>query len=151
MGRLRDPHAALGAAVQALMGSPAFARQPFGAWSRVLVGQINRGHYALARRDGRTVGFLGYGRCGEEAARRWLADAVEPTSAECRAGPVVLLNAWSAEDAVVSRTLRAWLHRANADAEAVAAKRLYADGRVRPLWLPLRAGHAAHGPPVRAR
>ena len=30
------------------MTKPAFARQRFGDWSRILVGQINRKHYYLA-------------------------------------------------------------------------------------------------------
>ena len=39
---------ALGLAVDHLMSKPAFASLPFGEWSRVLVGQINRGHYVFA-------------------------------------------------------------------------------------------------------
>ena len=40
--------AALGLAVSHLMTKPAFANLKFGEWSRILVGQINRGHYCFA-------------------------------------------------------------------------------------------------------
>lgn len=39
---------ALGLAVNHLMTKPAFARQAFGEWSRILVGQINRKLYCFA-------------------------------------------------------------------------------------------------------
>ena len=52
-GKLRivkpaNPAAALGLAVSHLMVKPAFANLKFGDWSRILVGQINRGHYCFA-------------------------------------------------------------------------------------------------------
>ena len=42
---------ALGLAVSHLMTKPAFANLRFGDWSRVLVGQINRKHYAFVVDD----------------------------------------------------------------------------------------------------
>ena len=42
-----NPATALGLAVSHLMTKPAFANLRFGDWSRILVGQINRGHYRL--------------------------------------------------------------------------------------------------------
>jgi len=42
-----DRYAALGLAVSHLMTKPAFARLPFGHWSRVLTGAINRGEYVF--------------------------------------------------------------------------------------------------------
>jgi hypothetical protein len=46
--RPNSPAIALGLAVNHLMGKPAFANLKFGDWSRILVGQINRGHYCFA-------------------------------------------------------------------------------------------------------
>jgi hypothetical protein len=44
--RPAHPAIALGLAVSHLMTKPAFAHEEFGSWSRVLVGQVNRGHSA---------------------------------------------------------------------------------------------------------
>jgi hypothetical protein len=46
--RPTQPVVALGLAVDHLMRKSAFASLPFGEWSRVLVGQINRGHHVFA-------------------------------------------------------------------------------------------------------
>lgn len=60
-GRPRvHPARALGLAVNYLITKPAFAKLPFGLWSRILVGQINRGHYLLALDRNKLVGFLGW-------------------------------------------------------------------------------------------
>ena len=48
--RPNQPLMALGLAVNYLMTKPAFANLRFGEWARVLIGQINRGHYAFAGR-----------------------------------------------------------------------------------------------------
>jgi hypothetical protein len=47
LSRPDNPYVALGLAVNHLMTKPAFASLRFGDWSRVLVGQINRKHYAF--------------------------------------------------------------------------------------------------------
>ena len=56
-----NPYAALGLAVSHLMTKPAFANLKFGAWSRILVGQINRKHYCFVV-DGKNQiqGFMGW-------------------------------------------------------------------------------------------
>ena len=55
------PTTALGLAVSYLMTKPAFANLKFGEWSRVLVGQINRGHYCFALgSENRVHGFAGW-------------------------------------------------------------------------------------------
>jgi len=59
--RPESPYVALGLAVSHLMTKPAFANLRFGDWSRVLVGQINRKHYAFAVDDKNQIqGFLGW-------------------------------------------------------------------------------------------
>ena len=56
-----SPTAALGLAVSHLMIKPAFANLKFGDWSRILVGQINRGHYCFAvDADNQVQGFMGW-------------------------------------------------------------------------------------------
>src|SRR5688500_14666794 len=67
------PLAALGLAVSHLMTKPAFADLPFGAWSRILVGQIRRGHYAFAvDAEGTVHGFIGWALATKDHAEAWL-------------------------------------------------------------------------------
>ncbi len=129
-----DPATALGLAVSHLMTRPAFARLPFGSWSRVLVGQINRKHYFLARDPaGRSVGFLGWALTTEAAAEGWLdgrddaarADADDP-AADC-----VIINAWSAETPAVNRLLLDAARRVGTGHRLICFKRHYPDGRGR--------------------
>jgi len=63
---------ALGLAVNHLMTKPAFARQAFGDWARILVGQINRKHCCFAA-DGKAVqGFAGWALVSRENAEAWV-------------------------------------------------------------------------------
>jgi hemolysin-activating ACP:hemolysin acyltransferase len=65
--------AALGLAVSHLMTKPAFANLKFGDWSRILVGQINRGHYCFAMdADHQIQGFMGWALASEEHAEAWV-------------------------------------------------------------------------------
>jgi hypothetical protein len=43
-----------------LMLKPAFARLPFGHWSRILTGQIRRGHYFFIASSKQDRGFCGW-------------------------------------------------------------------------------------------
>ena len=63
---------ALGLAVAHMMTKPAFASLPFGDWSRVLVGQINRGHYAFVL-DGakRRLHLKAIEKLDAEATKAW--------------------------------------------------------------------------------
>src|SRR5438445_4569741 len=64
--------AALGLAVSHLMVKPAFANLKFGDWSRILVGQINRGHYRFAiDAENRVQGFMGWALASHEHAEAW--------------------------------------------------------------------------------
>ena len=63
------PATALGLAVSHLMTKPVFANLRFGEWSRVLVGQVNRGHYCfVVDRDGQIQGFVGWALATREKA-----------------------------------------------------------------------------------
>ena len=128
---------ALGLAVNYLMKKPVFARLPFGHWSRVLVGQVNRGHYLFAWRGKKLVGFAGWAIMKKEDAENWLAGGSPSGEEVGHGGNCVVLNAWAADDAQVNAFLFGrvldLMHREGKGVEALYAKREYADGRTRPL------------------
>lgn len=124
------PAAALGLAVSHLMTKPAFARLPFGSWSRVLVGQINRKHYQFALDpEGRTVGFLGWAITDEPTAEAWLSGS---ESAACDDdGDCVIINAWSAETPAANQLLLDAARQAGVGFRLIYFKRHYPDGSTR--------------------
>jgi hemolysin-activating ACP:hemolysin acyltransferase len=141
--RPRDPVRALGLAVNYLMSKPAFATQRFGTWSRILAGQINRGHFVfVADGAGRILGFAGWGLTTEALAEGWLAGRVDLTSDQCRRGDCVLVNAWATDSAAAQRMLAAEGRRASRGMRAIYYQRIHPDGRVRGVRVPLlrRAG-----------
>ncbi|MFZ3352302.1 MAG: sulfotransferase [Xanthobacteraceae bacterium] len=92
-----DPAVALGLAVEFLVKQRNFAQLPFGGWSRVLMGQINRGHFCFVVDAQRRVhGFLGWALTDERLAELWLEGRATLTDADCRAGNCVIVNAWAA-------------------------------------------------------
>jgi hemolysin-activating ACP:hemolysin acyltransferase len=134
--RHTNPAAALGMAVSHLMTKPAFATLPFGLWSKVLVGQINRGTYALVLNSaGRTVGFLGWAITNETAAEAWLAGSTAHGQ-ELTDGDCIIVNAWSADTPEVNHLL---LTAAGAGYRRIYFKRHYADGRMRNTRLTMPA------------
>jgi len=137
--RPKDNRQALGMAVSYLMTDPVFARLPFGQWSRVLVGQINRGHYLFAIEGEKVVGFVGWALTTKEKAEAWLTENRDIGFADSMAGEVVLINGWKASSAQAHRFLVQAMRRAARDKEMVCAKRFYRDGRVRPVRLPVTA------------
>jgi hypothetical protein len=131
-----DPAHALGLAVSYLMTKPAFARLRFGDWSRILTGQINRGHYVfVADPAGHIMGFAGWGLTNQTLAEAWIAGRHDLTSEECRAGDCVIVNAWAIERPEAQRLLVAEGRRASRGLRAVYFRRVYADGRVRGVKL----------------
>ncbi|MGH6736812.1 MAG: toxin-activating lysine-acyltransferase [Methyloceanibacter sp.] len=126
---------ALGLAVNYLMASPAFARQPFGHWSGVLAGQINRGHYLFAVEDRKVVGFLGWSFAGKNAAEAWLAGRAVPASDDSRSGEIMLINAWQADSDDARRFLLHQARMIGRHCSAVYAKRHRPDGSFRPMRL----------------
>jgi hemolysin-activating ACP:hemolysin acyltransferase len=125
-----NPAAALGLAVSHLMTKPAFARLPFGSWSRVLVGQINRKHYFLAiDPTGRIVGFLGWAITDEATAEAWLTGSGTPTGND--SGDCVIINAWSAETLAVNHLLLKGARQAGVGYRLVYFKRHYPNGSTR--------------------
>ncbi len=137
--RLRDPRAALGMAVSYLMTEPVFAQLPFGQWSRVLVGQINRGHYLFVFEEEKVVGFVGWALATRERAEAWLTRSRDIGSAESRDGDIVLLNVWRSAGHAVNRFLIESLRTEFRGKAMIYSKRFYAGGRVRPARLRLPA------------
>jgi hypothetical protein len=136
-----DPARALGLSASYLMTKPAFARLPFGHWTRILVGQVNRGHYLLAQGERGIEGFLGWAlTTGED----WLAGRGELSFADSKAGPILLINAWAAESNAVTQVVLERLRTIGRDQEKVYFKRFYPDGRVRPGRLGVNAFVDAH-------
>lgn len=149
--RPRNPTIALGLAVNYLMTKPAFARQQFGEWSRILVGQINRGHYGFAVDDkDRIRGFVGWALTTEEKAEAWLAGRRELTYGDSLGGDCIVFNAWSAESATAHRFLVDAARRLSNGRKTIYFKRHYADGSTRPVRLSANdflAGHIVRGTP----
>jgi hemolysin-activating ACP:hemolysin acyltransferase len=131
---------ALGLAVSHLMTKPAFASLTFGAWSRILVGQINRGHYQLVLDGaGRVVGFLGWALTSEANAEAWVRGRGGFSDAEAREGDCVVFNAWSADTPAVHGVARQAARAAILGRRLVYFKRHYRDGRTRPTRLTVNA------------
>ncbi len=126
-----NPAQALGLAVSYLMTKPAFARLPFGHWSRVLVGQINRGHYLIAMNNGCIVGFLGWALTTEQKGEMWLAEQSELSFEDSKAGEILLINAWAAETNDVTQVILERLREIGQAQKMVYFKRFYPDGRTR--------------------
>jgi hemolysin-activating ACP:hemolysin acyltransferase len=136
---VRPPNGAmaLGLAVSHLMTKPAFARLPFGDWSRVLVGQINRGSYAMVCGPrGQVAGFLGWAPADDAAAAAWLAGraSTAPSDGDC-----LIINAWSAETPDVNRILLTVARRIAVRYRVVCFKRHYPDGRTRVVTMKVPA------------
>lgn len=146
--RFRDPHAALGRAVLQLMGKPGFARLRFGSWSRILVGQINRGHYFFLEREGQMVGFAGWSRSSEVRADAWVAGEGDLAPEEARTGDCIIVNAWQSDDAEAQAEMVRQMRLVAHDIRLVYGRRSYPDGRDRFIKMPMSrfvARHIARG------
>jgi len=124
-----NPAAALGIAVSYLMTRPAFARLAFGHWTRVLVGQINRGHYVFAYDADQVVGFAGWALAGADDAEAWLDGDAGARADGGRTGDCIVVNAWAANSPEAHRLLVDHVRRVAAGKRAVYAKRIYRDRR----------------------
>jgi hemolysin-activating ACP:hemolysin acyltransferase len=141
---------ALGLAVEYLMKKPAFAKLPFGHWSRVLTGQIRRGHYVFVLQGNKVVGFGGWAAATEAEAEAWLAGQPDATEISGAAGECAVINAWAADGPEVNDALVAEAMRRTSEFRMVYAKREYEDGRVRPLRMPTKRSDPSDSPPANA-
>ena len=127
-----NPEVSLGLAVEFLRKKPAFARLPFGEWSQVLVGQINRGHFCFIMDQKRRVhGFFGWALTPQYLAEEWIEGRSGLRDEECRAGDCVIFNAWAANSPRVHRFMVDTARRALQGKRMIYYKRHYSDGRSR--------------------
>ena len=128
-----NPAAALGLAVSHLMVKPAFANLKFGDWSRILVGQVNRGHYCFAVDENNDVqGFMGWALATREKAEAWVEGRRGLTFEDSREGECMVINAWSASSNRTTRFLLVEARRIARGKATVYFKRHYKDGSTRP-------------------
>jgi hemolysin-activating ACP:hemolysin acyltransferase len=142
--RFEDRILALGLAVNYLMSKPAFARLPFGHWSRVLAGQINRGHYFFVFEGKKVVGFAGWALASEAEAEAWHSGRSNPAAEKGSTGACIILNAWDASTPQANKALLQQMRREGKDKLAIYAKREYPDGRSRRLKLSVNDFVGAH-------
>jgi hemolysin-activating ACP:hemolysin acyltransferase len=133
--RPRDPHRALGMAAAFLMSDPAFQGLRFGHWTRVLAGQIRRGHYLFVTDRQAVVGLAGWSLAETGPAEAWLTSRRELSFDESRAGDIVIVNVWKATTPAANGFLVDAFRRLFHRKRAVYYKRFYANGRVRPVRL----------------
>ena len=129
------PATALGLAVSHLMTKPAFAKLRFGEWSKILVGQINRGHYAfVVDAEGQVQGFVGWALATRDKAEAW-AEGHQLSYADSLQGECLLFNCWSANSTRVHRFMVDEARKLIRDKETLYFRRHYPDGSVRPVRL----------------
>lgn len=118
------------------MVKPAFANLPFGEWSRVLVGQINRGHYCFAIDEaGQIQGFVGWALTSRDKAEAWVEGRRALSYEDSLAGDCLVFNAWSANTTRVHRFLVDEARKLISDKQTLYFKRYYSDGTTRPVRL----------------
>lgn len=131
-----NPQFALGLAVNHLMTKPAFANLQFGDWSRILVGQINRRHYAFAiDKKKHVVGFAGWALTTRDKAEAWVENKRALTYQDSVEGECLVFNCWSAENFHVHRFMVDEARKLILDKETMYFKRYYKDGTSRPVRL----------------
>jgi hemolysin-activating ACP:hemolysin acyltransferase len=131
-----NPQVALGLAVNHLMNKPAFANLRFGEWSRILVGQINRRHYAFViDSERRLVGFAGWGLTTRDKAEDWVEGRCALTYQDSLAGECLVFNCWSADNLRVHRFMVDEARKRFFDKQTMYFKRVYKDGTSRPVRL----------------
>jgi hemolysin-activating ACP:hemolysin acyltransferase len=131
-----NPQLALGLAVSHLMTKPAFANLQFGEWSRILVGQINRRHFAFAvDLERRVVGFAGWALATRDKAEAWVEGRSALSYQDSLHGECLLFNCWSADNFKVHRFMVDEARKLIVDKETMYFKRYYKDGTSRPVRL----------------
>lgn len=141
----RNAVIALGLTVNYLMKKAPFDRLPFGDWSRILVGQIDRGHYRfVVGANNQIQGFAGWGLPSKENAEAWLAGGCELSNADCIDGDCIVFNVWTAHSLNVHRFMVDRARELIKDRQTVYFRRFYSDGRVRPVRLNVTEFISAH-------
>jgi hypothetical protein len=121
------------------MGKPAYQAVKFNAWSRILAGQINRGHYRFVLNPaGQVVGMLGWALADERVAEHWLTGGTWRDDGGGE-GDCVIFNVWSADTPAARALLLHAARLAISGGRTLYFRRLYPDGRVRPVRLAVNA------------
>jgi tetratricopeptide (TPR) repeat protein len=140
-----NPAISLGLAVEYLRKKPAFARLPFGEWSQVLVGQINRGHFCFVVDKQRQIrGFFGWALTSERLAEQWVEGRSGLRDEDCRGGDCVIFNAWAAESYRAHRFMVDTGRKVIEGKHTLYFKRHYPDGQTRPVRLAATDFVASH-------
>lgn len=140
------PIEALGTAVELMFRRRPFADFRFGQVVLMLRGQITRGHYLIAYRDGLPVGYSGWAECSREVAERWLREGYAPTHEECMSGEcAMLITVVSSETETTVALIRAMRQRY--PNRRVYFKREYPDGKARKAVAFNRAADGDDAPP----
>src|SRR6266702_2760647 len=128
-----------------LIVKPAFAALKFGDWSRILVGQINRGHFCFAMdAENHIQGFMGWALASKEHAEGWVEGRRALTFEDSLIGDCMLINAWSANSNAVTRFLLGEARRVARDKTTVYFKRHYKDGSTRPARVAVNSFVQSH-------
>jgi len=137
-GRACNQAVALGLAINHLLSKPVYSRVKFAAWSKVLVGQINRGHYVfICDRNERVVGMLGWSLADQDVAERWVTGEAGQ-SVGGATGDCVLFNLCTADTPKVHGLLMMAARQAMASARLMYFRRLYPSGRLKAVRFKLR-------------
>lgn len=144
----KNPYAACGRTIAYLMNVPNFARLPFGQLSRLIVGQINRGHYFFVVDPASAIcGYCGWAQASHEQAEAWLTRNAGAGGEHTVDGPVCVINLWQASspkaNAVIIGAMRARIHPST---ELVVARRFYPDGTIRSVRIPISRQQLRPGP-----
>jgi hemolysin-activating ACP:hemolysin acyltransferase len=98
---------ALGIASNLLRRKPPFSNFNFGRMTAVIMGQIRRGHYLIAFRNGIPVGYIGWAVTSSDVAERWLHESYTPKYEECLDGDCcVLLTVYSESRDITMHEIR---------------------------------------------
>jgi hemolysin-activating ACP:hemolysin acyltransferase len=127
--RMASRELALSVLVQLSLAAPAFASQKFGTWSRVLIGQVNRGDYVVLLQNGRPVGYAGWFAARKADAEAWLEREVDIPDAPLAEADCAVMNAFMAPSPEASRYLREAFLRQIPTLSMIYAKRIKAGKR----------------------
>lgn len=124
---------ALGLAVRVLSKYAAFARLDFGEWTATLAGQIDRGQYLFVLKENEVEGLAGWAFADRDLAQAWLEGEADVPHEQCFDGDCVILNVWQTNSKSSHRFLLNHLRGLFSEKDMLVAKRIYSDGRVRPI------------------
>lgn len=135
--RPKNPYIALGMMVDHLMNKPAYSAVGFTSWSKILAGQINRNHYAfIINSQQKLLGMIGWVFADQSVAEAWVSG--KPLGKHGgKDGDCIIFNMWSADNNEVHGLILDIARQAVAGCKMLYYRRLYADGRMRIVRLPV--------------